>query len=143
MEFETQRALLEYAWRNPNDRSLVQRWIAKGIVWRTEEWMWHLEESRESLLEKEVKELKEKLKKSDVVDSGGLGKYKEWLDQANKAYEDLEKEKKAEVDSITKRCWDYMYQHKCCPTQTYKEFEYWILGKEYADIQFDPSDLPF
>lgn len=72
-----------------------------------------------------------------------LSQYKEWLDQANKAYEDLEREKKAEVDGITKRCWDYMYQHKCCPTQTYKEFEYWILGKEYADIQFDPSDLPF
>jgi hypothetical protein len=36
-----------------------------------------------------------------------------------------------------------MVQRKCCPTQTKQEFEYWILGKEYKDIQFSPDELPF
>lgn len=34
MEFETQRALLEYLGKNPNDRNLVQRMIAKGKVYK-------------------------------------------------------------------------------------------------------------
>lgn len=34
MGFETQRALLEYLGKNPNDRNLVQRMIAKGDVYK-------------------------------------------------------------------------------------------------------------
>lgn len=34
MEFETQRGLLEYLGKNPNDRSLVQRMIMRGDVYR-------------------------------------------------------------------------------------------------------------
>lgn len=37
--FETKRALLIYAWKNPDDRKLVDRWIAKGIVWM-DDWMY-------------------------------------------------------------------------------------------------------
>jgi hypothetical protein len=31
--FETKKALLIYAGKNPDDRKLVDRWMSKGIVW--------------------------------------------------------------------------------------------------------------
>ena len=34
MEFETQRGLLEYLGKNPNDRSLVQRMMIRGEVYK-------------------------------------------------------------------------------------------------------------
>ena len=91
------------------------------------------------ILEEENKKLKEK---SEWVNIEELANYKKWLDEANAAYEELEAQKEKELASITKRCWDYMVQRKCCPTQTKQEFEYWIIGKEYTDIQFSPDDLP-
>lgn len=34
MEFETQKQLLEYLWKNGNDRSLVQRMMIRGEVYK-------------------------------------------------------------------------------------------------------------
>lgn len=143
MRFSTQRELLEYAGKNPNDRSLIQRWKVRGKVY-VEDGMYVLVEDDIDSVRRENEELKEKLKKkSEWADSEELANYKKWLDEANAAYEELEAQSKAEIEGITKRCWDYMVQRKCCPTQTKQEFEYWILGKEYKDIQFSPDELPF
>lgn len=56
MEFETQRELLEYLWKNVNDRSLVQRLIAQWRVVR--EWGKYILLSKEGLIE-EVNRLRE------------------------------------------------------------------------------------
>lgn len=47
-----------------------------------------------------------------------------------------------EIKEITNRCYDYMLAHRCLPTQTKSQFEYWIRGEDYKDIQFEP-ELPF
>ena len=143
MKFSTQRELLEYAGKNPNDRSLIQRWRIKGKVYM-EDGMYVLVEDDVDSLRRENEELRQKLKeKSEWSNSEELANYKKWLDQANSAYDELVAEHEKEIMSITKRCWDYMFQRKCCPTQTKSQFEYWIKWKEYKDIQFSPDELPF
>lgn len=59
MEFETQRALLEYLGKNPNDRSLVQRMIIRGEVYK-ENGMYILVNRDEKI--KELEFLVEKLR---------------------------------------------------------------------------------
>lgn len=145
MQFRTQEELLRHLWKS-NDRNLIKRLVARGEVWK-ENWMYCIawEEEEKPDLKFISKAMGEK-----VLDHGEiirlneeLEKYKVWLDQANKAYDDLVAEKEKELQGITKRCRDYMLQRKCPPTQTKQEFEYRILGKEYADVQFSPDDLPF
>ena len=126
MKFATQRELLEYAGKCPNDRSLIQRRRSRGKVYM-EDGMYVLVEDDVDALRRENEELKQKLKeKSEWSNSEELAKYKKWLDQANAAYEELEKQHEEEFNAIANRCWNYMTQRKCCPTQTRMEFEYWI-----------------
>ena len=86
MEFETQRELLEYLGKNPNDRALVQRLIASWKV-RKEDGVYYLV-SKESLLE-EVAELREKVLKLEAENESL--KNNEWGDL-------MEKLKDAEVN---------------------------------------------
>jgi len=109
-----------------------------------EDGMYVLVEDDVDALRRENEELKQKLKeKSEWSNSEELANYKKWLDQANSAYDELVAQHEREIMDITKRCWDYMSQRKCCPTQTKSQFEYWIKWKEYKDIQFSPDELPF
>jgi hypothetical protein len=62
MRFSTQRELLEYAGKNPNDRSLIQRWKVRGKVY-VEDGMYVLVEDDIDSVRRENEELKEKLKK--------------------------------------------------------------------------------
>ena len=87
MEFETQRELLEYLGKNPNDRALVQRLIASGKV-RKWDGMYYLV-SRESLLD-EIGELRDRVKELEgkLAEWGNLeSKNVEWGDIAQKLYE--------------------------------------------------------
>jgi hypothetical protein len=62
MRFSTQRELLEYAGKNPNDRSLIQRWKVRGKIY-VEDGMYVLVEDDIDSVRRENEELKEKLKK--------------------------------------------------------------------------------
>lgn len=62
MRFSTQRELLEHAGKNPNDRSLIQRWKVRGKVY-VEDGMYVLVEDDIDSVRRENEELKEKLKK--------------------------------------------------------------------------------
>lgn len=89
--------------------------------------MYVLVEDDVDALRRENEELKQKLKeKSEWSNSEELANYKKWLDQANSAYDELVAQHEREITDITKRCWDYMSQRKCCPTQNKSQFEYWI-----------------
>lgn len=150
MEFRTQWEILEYLGKS-NDRNLIKRMEKRGEV-RRWDWVYYLE-VKDGEKEKEEKvDLKfiSKAMWEKVLAHGEIArlneeleKYKEWLDEANAAYEKLEAERDAQIVGITKRCWDYMFQRKCCPTQTKSQFEYRIQWKPYTDVQFSPDDLPF
>jgi len=59
MEFSTQRELLEYLGKNPNDRSLVQRMMIRGEIFK-ENGMYYLVNKDEKIAE--LKNLVEKLR---------------------------------------------------------------------------------
>lgn len=63
MEFTTQAELLEHLGKNPNDRSLVQRMIARGEV--VKEWGMYIIVDKDIII-RELKEEIEELKKSDT-----------------------------------------------------------------------------
>lgn len=75
MRFETQRQLLEYLGKNVNDRSLIQRMMARGDIVRDNGMYVLVANSKRTLIE-EVKELREevaKLKKTNpATDSNEL-----------------------------------------------------------------------
>lgn len=60
MQFKTQKQILEYLGKNPNDRSLIQRMRLRWEVYK-EDWMYHLITNKQSLIE-ENRELKMRLK---------------------------------------------------------------------------------
>ena len=143
MKFATQRELLEYAGKCPNDRSLVQRWRSKGKVYM-EDGMYVLVEDDVDSLRRENEELKQKLKeKSEWSNSEELANYKKWLDQANNAYEELERGKDEELDWALRRCFDYMQSRRCLPVPTFNEFKKWCAGIDTSNTDSDFSDLPF
>lgn len=147
MEFTTQRELLEYAGKNPNDRSLVQRWIVAWKVWKNDDWTWHLEEDDIDRIKRENEVLKAKLKeKSEWKNSEELANYKKWLDEANTAYEELEANSEKQLDESLERCFNHMSRMKSLPVlqaPTFKEFKKWALGMDTSDTDSDFVDLPF
>lgn len=64
MEFTTQRELLEYLGKNPDDRNLVQRLIIKGEVVR--EWGVYVLVDKDEII-KNLKEENEKLRSENVA----------------------------------------------------------------------------
>lgn len=116
MEFGTQRELLEYLWKNVNDRSLVQRLIAQWRVVR--EWGKYILLSKEGLIE-EVNRLKEEnyklkeelFKKDGVWENEAFGndgdlefqiKENEKLEKQILVYQNAIKESYYYVNSISK-----------------------------------------
>lgn len=100
------------------------------------------------VLEEENKKLREKSEsqKSVAVDSWELEKYKKWLDEANKAYEELEATSEEKLDSALKLCFDQMARTRSLPilqAPTFKEFKKRALGMDTSDTDSDFVDLPF
>lgn len=60
MQFETQRQVLEYLGKNPNDRALIQRMRQRWELYK-EDWMYVLITNKQSLVD-EVRDLKMKLR---------------------------------------------------------------------------------
>lgn len=98
MEFATQAELLEHLGKNPNDRSLVQRMMARGEV--IKEWDMYVIVDKDIII-KELKEEIKELKKSEpkqVVESDS------W--EIEKINEELE-EAKVNCDYWEKKCYRY------------------------------------
>lgn len=62
MEFSTQRQILEYLWKNVNDRSLVQRMISRKEILRGN-WVYILNDKDKKIeeLELEIKKLRSEI----------------------------------------------------------------------------------
>lgn len=113
MEFRTKKELLEYLGKDTKDVRLVDRMMKRGEI--KKEWFMYIYESKEIELEKEVKNLREKLDsmlrddkistKEKVVDKNinlsdlekKISDLNSDLDFQMKEYEKLEKETKEEV----------------------------------------------
>lgn len=85
MEFSTQRQILEYLWKNANDRSLVQRMIIRGEILK-ENGGYILTNKDEKIkeLEEEVEKLRSEIatmKESnwDLEEAKAQWEYWEWL----------------------------------------------------------------
>lgn len=95
------------------------------------------------LLEEENRKLKEK---SEWVNVEELANYKKWLDEANKAYEELESNSEKQLDESLERCFNHMSRMKSLPVlqaPTFKEFKKWALWMDTSDTDSDFVDLPF
>ena len=124
MEFTTQRELLEYLGKNPDDRNLVQRLIIKGEVVR--EWGVYVlvdKDARIAELEKEVSELRNKIVAM---------KESNWdLEYAKAQWEYYEEEYNKEVEdkqNRIRRCFRWIKQIK--PSADWEEFRDWVMSDE-------------
>ena len=97
MEFASQKELLEYLGKNPNDRNLVKRKMRKGEV-RMEDGMYILVDKDSIIheLEEEIKRLKSEPKQVVESDSWEVQKLKEELEEA-----------KVNCDYWEKKCYRY------------------------------------
>ena len=84
MEFSTQRQILEYLWKNVNDRSLVQRMISRKEILRGN-WVYILNDKDKKIeeLEAEIKKLRSEIatiKESDwdLEEAKAQWEYWEW-----------------------------------------------------------------
>lgn len=91
--------------------------------------------------ERRLKEELEKLsKKSEWFNADELYRYKKWLDEANVAYEELEKSTNKQLDEALERCFNHMTRCRCLPVlqaQTFNEFKKWALGMDTSDTDAD------
>lgn len=97
MGFASQKDLLEYLGKNPNDRNLVKRKMRKGEV-RMEDGMYILVDKDSIIheLEEEIKRLKSEPKQVVESDSWEIEKIKEELEEA-----------KVNCDYWEKKCYRY------------------------------------
>lgn len=128
MEFETQRALLEYLGKNPNDRSLVQRMIIRGEVYK-ENGMYILVNRDEKIRELEF--LVEKLRSeiTTMKESGGdleeaKAQWKYWENLYNEEYEAGERRLRKAFDWIKQRV-------------------KWVTWEEFHERVVEEEELPF
>lgn len=127
MEFETQRALLEYLGKNPNDRNLVQRMIAKGDVYK-DNWMYVLNIQNKKDLQEEVRELKQKVA---LLENNVYTFNENELDEAKAQwayYKDLYQKEKSDKQNRIRKCFRWIQQIK--PSADWEEFRDWVMSDE-------------
>jgi len=129
MQFRTQRELLEYLGKCPNDRNLVQRMIARGDVHK-EEWM-YIYEPQVSVkdLYSEIAQLKEKtsLLENNVYTFNESWNYDEAKAQRD-YYQDLYEKEKADKQNKIRKCFRWIQQIK--PSADWEEFRDWVMNDE-------------
>lgn len=127
MEFETQRALLEYLGKNPNDRNLVQRMIAKGDVYK-DNWMYVLNIQNKKDLQEEVRELKQKVA---LLEDNVYTFNENELDEAKAQwayYKELYQKEKSDKQNRIRKCFRWIQQIK--PSADWEEFRDWVMNDE-------------
>ena len=129
MQFRTQRELLEYLGKCPNDRNLVQRMIARGDVHK-EEWM-YIYEPQVSVkdLYSEIAQLKEKISllENNVYTFNDSWNYDEAKAQRD-YYQDLYEKEKADKQFRIRKCFRWIQQIK--PKANWEEFRDWVMSNE-------------
>lgn len=65
MRVRTQREVLEYFWKNPNDRSRVQRKICSGMLHRVD-WGYEFMESKENEYLQEIYKMRDEIQRLEV-----------------------------------------------------------------------------
>lgn len=94
----------------------------------------------EDNISKLVGENKKIREKSEWVDVEELANYKKWLDEANAAYEELEKSASRQLDESLERCFNHMTRCRCLPVlqaPTFNAFKKWALGMDTSDTDAD------
>ena len=124
MEFYTQKELLEYLGKNPNDRSLVQRMVIRGeIIKRDGVYILINKDRMITELEREVKELRHEI---------ATMKESNWdLDEAKiqwEHYSRLYEEEKADKQERIRKCFRWIQTIK--PRADWEEFRDWVMNDE-------------
>lgn len=127
MEFATQRELLEYLWKNPNDRNLVQRMVARGDVHKEEGMYIYEPQVKVKDLYNEIAQLKEKISllENNVYTFDDGGDYNEAKAQRD-YYQDLYEKEVKEKQEIIRRCFRRI--QKANPRANREEFRDWVLS---------------
>ena len=127
MQFTTKRELLEYIWKNPEDRKLVDRMINRWEVYK-EDWMYHLVTNKKSLIE-ENRELKLKVHELEKSVS------KQWdLSDVEEAkiqwqyYARMYEEEKIDKQERIRKCFRRIKNIK--PKADWEEFRDWVMSDE-------------
>lgn len=124
MEFYTQRELLEYLGKNPNDRSLVQRMMIRGEILKRD-WVYILLDKDRIIteLEREVKELRNEI---------ATMKEENWdLEEAKRQWKYYEEEYNKEVEDKQDRirkCFLWIKAH--VKWADWEEFRDWVMSDE-------------
>lgn len=140
MWYYKKKDILEHFGKNGKNVRWLDRAIKRGQVVYTN-WMYI---SRYDYDLQRMVKMKNRIKELEKSEWNGedIKKLREDLEFQIAENERLEAEHIKEIKEITDRCYDYMLARKCLPTQTKSQFEYWIRGEDYKDIQFEP-ELPF
>lgn len=142
MEFQTQKELLEYLGKNPNDRNLVKRMMRNGDV-DYHDGMWYLidkdlmiKELQEKVVElqEEVKRLKKEEKSEQVnaknfEDTAKIIKLNDELYEAKvqwEYYENLYNEEVKDKQNRIRKAFLWIKNIK--PSANWEEFRDWILN---------------
>ena len=141
--FENQKALLEFLGKNPNDRSLVQRMIKRGEVYK-EDWMYYI--SKEVPIENKI-HLAPEEKKSDlkveVVDNKELEELKKKNEKLIEAYKGLAEK----YNNLVVRCkeaekksdWD-LCSHLIFFYNKFKEWKKFVDGKAFWQAEHNKAE---
>lgn len=118
--FESKKALLTYLGKNPDDRKLVDRLIAKWEVW-VEDGMYYVNEEK---TEKKKSESKVKVE----IDDSELRELKRMNEKLMNAYKKLSKEKEVYM---------WMYYHLVFFYEKFKEWKKFVDWKVFWQTQYD------
>lgn len=124
MEFETQKQLLEYLGKNGNDRSLVQRMMIRGEVYK-ENWMYILVD-KDKKIEELISEV-EKLRSEIATMKGGDWDYdyaKAQWDYFERMYEEEKLDKEYRIE----KAFNWIKWH--VKWVSWDEFHEWIMDDE-------------
>ena len=122
MEFSTQRQILEYLWKNVNDRSLVQRMISRREILRGD-WVYILNDKDKKIeeLEKEVEKLRSEIA-TTKASSWDLEELKVNCDY----WESKAREYAQYCSDIIEVCYKKVKANSKWFMETYDEFKEWI-----------------
>ena len=129
MEFRTQRELLEYLGKCPNDRNLVQRMMARGDVHKEDGMYIYIPQVKVKDLYNEIAQLKDKISllENNVYTFDDGGDYNEAKAQRD-YYQDLYEKEVKEKQEIIRRCFRRI--QKANPRANREEFRDWVLSNE-------------
>lgn len=147
MEFATQAELLEHLGKNENDRSLVQRMIARGEV--IKEWGMYIIVDKDIII-KELREEIEELKKSEskpqvIVQEWDTAELKKELVDVrnNLTFQMWEYDRlQYKMDKALEKCYDLMVEKKVVVKEKnpLSSFIRWATDVDMSDID---EEMPF